>query len=347
MSLLTALTVVTAVILAEVAALIYFKVAREKRETFETSVREAVMETLIDALDDDEAAVDIPAPRGLRGRATRDTLMALVATLSGSARNRLVGIMQDHGYVAWVSRHLRARNPVTRARGCMLLGGMLSARANAVLLDRMQNDRDANVRLTAAEALAEIGSPASVPALMEMLAHCSRWERLRIANAVSRMGITALPELMASLEGADETLLRLTLEILCDIAIVPEILPVLRLLKHPSPEIRGRAVELLGIAGAVDAMAHVVNRTRDGQWFVRVRAVKAMQRLGVPDDPALCEPYYDALQTLLGDDTWWVRRNAAEALARAGERGHEILAHSDSDVAPSALRIFALHEAAT
>lgn len=346
MSLFAALIAVVAVIAAELVALVYFKIAREKHETFETSVRGAVMETLIDALDHD-TAVDIPAPSGLRGRATRDALMALAATLSGSARDRLVGIMQDHGYVAWVSRHLRSRNPVTRARGCMLLGGMLSAQANALLLERMQNDRDAIVRLTAAEALSEIGSPASVPALMQMLKSCSRWERLRLANAVSRMGITALPELMAALDRGDETLLRLTLEILCDIAIVPDVLPVLRLLKHASPEIRGRAVELLGIGGAVDAIAHVISRTRDEQWFVRVRAVKAMQRLGVPDDPTLREAYYNALQALLGDDTWWVRRNAAEALARGGERGHAILRQSDSDVAPSALRIFALTEAAT
>ena len=47
--------------------------------------------------------------------------------------------------------------------------------------------------------------------------------------------------------------------------------------------------------------------TRHDAWFVRVQAVQALGRLGVPGDE-------DLLLLALNDREWWVRYRAAQAL---------------------------------
>lgn len=342
--LVVGLFVVIGIIGLEVAAIASYKIEREQREAIEAKTKEAIVGRVIEALDRDEPLI-IPLPRGLRGRATRETLIAMIATIRGEARTRLVGALEERGYVERTVRLLRSRRAATRARGCMILGGMLSERANAPLLDRFRNDPDQNVRLTAAEALAEIGNALTSADLIEAVKHSSNWQRLRVANVISRMGETAVPALLDSLADEDEAILRLALDILCDIAHVPEFMPVLRLLAHPSAEIRGRAVDLLGIAGDIDAIDQVMERAADAVWFVRVRAIKSMERLGVPMSDEVADRYYARLATLLSDEKWWVRQRAAQALANAGSLGYQVLQASVSDAAVSALQMHDIREA--
>ena len=329
----------------EIAAIAFFKFERERREAIESATRNGIIESLIEALDG-QGVIAIPPPRGLVGRATREAVIGMIATISGDARQNLVELLERAGYIDWVAQHLGSRNAATRARGCMILGGMHSQTANARLLDRFYNDTDADVRLTAAEALAQIGSAPTAAILIEAVRRSSNWQRLRVANAISRMGVAAVPALLDSLGESDEAILRLSLDVLCDIGVVPQLLPVIRLLSHASPEIRGRAVDLLGIAGAVDAMAHVMNRAGDSVWFVRVRAIKSMQRLGIPDDSSIAKRYYEVLERALHDPAWWVRQHGAEALASAGDRGRSVLEASSSDAAAAALQMFTLREGA-
>ena len=335
------LAIVCGIVVLEIAAIAFFKIERERRERIESRAREAIIGELIDALETD-VSVELPPPRGLIGRATREAIIGLIATIGGRERERLVRLLEEHGYVERVKRHLKSRNAATRARGCMILGGMLSEQANATLIERLYVDRNANVQLTAAEALAEIGTQSTMPILVQAVKYSEKSARLRLA--VSRMGETAVPSLLDSLSDLDEEIVRFSLDILSDIGFVPDVTPVVGLLQHPSAEIRGRAADLLGIAGAVDLMAQIIDRTYDAVWFVRVRAIKSMQRLGVPDKIDIADAYYAALRRLLTDEAWWARHHAAETLAMSGERGREILSIFESPEALYALQLQDLHE---
>jgi HEAT repeat protein len=57
----------------------------------------------------------------------------------------------------------------------------------------------------------------------------------------------------------------------------------------------------------------------DPEWFVRAAAAKAFDSLRV-DDGA-----FGALRRCMSDETWWVRVNAAHALAQQGDGGVETL----------------------
>jgi len=150
-----------------------------------------------------------------------------------------------------------------------------------------------------------------------------------------------------ALGDSDERVIRLALDILIDIGMVIDPQPVVASLQHRSPEIRARAAELLGAAGAVDAIEPLTVAAQDPQWFVRVRVVKALARLGIPDREENARRWYDTLAALLHDDVWYVRRHAAAALATGAARGIAMLEADGGDVSVAALQLHSLRRGET
>ncbi len=342
------------------ASIAYTKLRRERVESVAERARTALIDDLLELLESDVSFAvsgccvtvgshrfNIPSPAGRDAETVTETMLSLIATISGVGRSRLVQILEEGGYVDRAISLLHSPSKNTRARGCMTLGAMLSPRSIPSLTERLLDDRDANVRLTAAEALAAIGDAPVTPILLEALHEKTTWQRLRVANALAQLGAIAVPALVFALTDADDDVVTLSLEILCAIGTVDDLLPVIRLLRHASPEIRSRAVELVGIAGAVDLIVHVLNRTQDPVWFVRVRALRALERLGVPDDRTLRDLFYDRLTASLEDESWWVREHAAGTLADSGERGRNILRDSTADCAAAALQLRELQQGMT
>lgn len=284
----------------------------------------------------------IASAREADGETTREALVSIISTVRGEGRARLVTILEQAGYVRATLRHLQSRWPLERIKACMILGGMLSETAVEPLLHVLDADSDPAVRIAAAEALADLGLVAAIPELLAGVEGLTRWQRLRLANVLARVGSPAVPALFTTLSGAGEAKTIFVLDIISDIGGVEDVRPIVRLIKDGSPEVRGRAVELLSIAGAVDALDVIIIASRDPVWFVRLRAVKAMERLGVPDREELIDPYYERLEALLNDEYWWVRQRAASALARAHSRGREILTASISDASKSAMQLYEL-----
>ena len=66
-------------------------------------------------------------------------------------------------------------------------------------------------------------------------------------------------------------------------------------------------------------MPALVRLLGDPEWFVRAAAAKAFDSLKA-DQPAI-----NALRQCMADETWWVRINAAHALAQQGDTGVETL----------------------
>lgn len=354
------LSVVAGVVLLEIATIAYAKMQRERVERHEDAFRDRLIENLIEVVDGDQpfyAAVgrsvsvgsnrfEISPPHGLDGRATREAILSLIATISGKGQERLTDILERSGYVEKTVRDTRSRSAATRSRACAILGAMASLQAIPVLTDRFLHDEDSGVRLTAAEALARIGHPPSADVLLQAIHNRTRWQHLRIANVLSQMGVAAVPTLQRSLLSDDVELVLLALDILSDIGFVDGTDELKSVLSHPHDEVRARAVELLGVIGDVDGIELVFRAAADRASFVRVRAAKALGRLGLPDELERAANYLSVLKQLLVDENWWARQHAAAALAHSGELGQAILMAVASDASLAALQLMQLKEEA-
>ncbi|HEY5094232.1 MAG TPA: HEAT repeat domain-containing protein [Candidatus Eremiobacteraceae bacterium] len=274
---------------------------------------------------DDVLVVELPPPKGILGDAVREVFADHLIFIAGELRERLVKILEEAGYISAAMRGLKSRNVESRIKTCMLLGAMHSRLAVPALIEVFGDDPDAFVRIGAAEALGAIGSDVAVAPLLAALRNPTRWQQVRVAEVLSRMGMTAVPALTIAVEDKDIRIAALALDILADIGWMSDFGPAERALKHESPEVRARAAEALGRGGATDRIASLFAASTDAAWFVRVRVMKALHALGAPLDDALSTRFFQVLDAGLHDDVWWVRRHAAEALADSGELGRTIL----------------------
>lgn len=286
----------------------------------------------------DELIVELPPPRGLWGDAVREVFADHLVFITGDLRNRFVSVLEEAGYISAVMRGLKSRNVETRIKTCMLLGAMHSRLAVPALIEVFGDDPDPFVRIGAAEALGAIGSEVAVAPLLAALRNPTRWQQVRVAEVLSRMGMTAVSALTEAVEDTDIRIAALALDILADIGWMSDFGPAERALKHESPEVRARAAAALGRGGAMDSMPALFAAANDAAWFVRVRVMKALHALGAPAHLGLNERYFSVLNAGLHDDVWWVRRHAAEALADAGEAGRAVLGKAMIERVGSAAR---------
>jgi len=277
---------------------------------------------------DDRPVFVIPKPGAPMGDAVRELLVDHLGFIAGDLRGRLVTILESADYVVASMRQLRSPIAEMRLKACMMLGGMHSRIAIPALIEIFNDDPDAMVRITAAEALGVVGAEPAIAHLLKALRDPTRFQQVRVAEVLSRMGMMAVPALTAAIDDDDTRMVMLALDILADIGWMSDFDPAIRALSHQSPEVRARAAEALGRAGALDAQESVMKAAGDPAWFVRVRVMKALQRLGVPRDRSQQARYLGTLEQGLHDGVWWVRQHAAEALVRAGDDGRRLLART-------------------
>jgi HEAT repeat protein len=276
--------------------------------------------------------MELPPPRGTVGDAVQETIVDHLVFVTGELRDRLVRVLEESDYVSTAMLRLKSRSVESRVKTCMLLGAMHSAIAVPALIEVFRDDPDPFVRIGAAEALGAIGSEVAIAPMLAALRNPTRWQQVRVAEVLSRMGMTAVPALTAAVEDPDIRIAALALEILADIGWMSDFAPAERALRHESPEVRARAAEALGRGGAMDRVAALFAAAGDAAWFVRVRVMKALHSLGPPPadfaTPAQSQRYFEVLEAGLHDDVWWVRSHAAEALADAGEEGRAVLSRA-------------------
>jgi hypothetical protein len=280
-----------------------------------------------------EAAAAVAVLSKLDGRTWRSvepSVVALLAKVRGEAHTHVVELLLRQGTLDRTRAATRSRDPVRRARAAHLLGqvGHKGSRSD---LERLLRDRDPDVRRVSAAALGHLGDARSTTALLRTLAARRSVPASVVASAVAELGQWAHASLFSAI--GDE-----------------------------SPLVRAVAIEICGLAGAVPASPVLRAALRhDGQVEVRVRAARALGRLGVPDavrdlveaggpqQPAALRMVVAralgdigsvqavaGLRRMLAAPEHRVAANAAAALARLGGSGVQALREVAGEGGPAA-----------
>jgi len=211
-----------------------------------------------------------------------DMLIGYVQLLRGPARERVAAFFERHGDIERETRSLRSRRGQRRAAAAHRLGDMGSPSTVPALLDLLEHDRDRDVRSACAGSLGRLQAAGAVPALVTALVG-RRVPHARAAQALLAIGPPAVPELL-SLLAADD------------------------------PEVRAWAAELVGLVGEASHGDALIRSLRDTSADVRSRAARALGRLG-------SAAAADALLAALHDRVPAVRTDAAFALGRLRDAG--------------------------
>jgi HEAT repeat protein len=276
----------------------------------------------------EQLETDDPMPLGV-SRHERAAFVKLVRgllpTLRGSDQARLSGLLDETGVIDAAFLDLHARSAVRRAAGADLLGCASVRRAVPELI-RLLDDRDLDVRCTAARALGFIGDVSAAPALLKTI-DTGRVPLNTSSMALLRMGRDARPALVEGLASGSD-LVRATsaelLGLLVAISALPELTAAAS--ADPSLEVRIRAIRALGTIGAptsVDAIAAAMSS--DQPASLRAVATRSLGRVGGPRTVTLLLDALNAPEHV-------VATNAARALAAMGDPGEHALSSASRDV---------------
>jgi len=252
--------------------------------------------------------------RGGPGRAAERIVFGYLALVRGEAATSLADVLAQRGAVARILSGTHSPRPHRRARAAERLGLIASPEAERRLAELVTGDQNPEVRIVATRALGKTGSAAAARTLLHSLSRPAPVPEGIVASALLELGPEAVPGLRAELAGGRRQ--------------------------------RAMAANVLGLLDELPAWQGLVENAADGSVEVRVSAVRALGRLGLPqaigpvtaclqpgEDPALRAAAAHALGRIgdprsaqplaacLGDPHYWVAHNAAMALAELGEAG--------------------------
>jgi HEAT repeat protein len=249
------------------------------------------------------------------------------------------------------------------------LGHIGSAKAVPHLLSiiRDVNNEDEDVRTTALRALGRIRDRRAVPFLIEALGYPETWLPPRIGEILVSIGKESIEPLKKELRNFEsesrrgwaaeilgwleaESATTALIESLFDVS--PEVraraagaLGKIKdnraiakltelLVSEPAPFVRIRVSQALGAIGNPVVIHYLVNILKDPEWWVRVRAVEALEQMGEKSVPSLL--------VAMEDEDHEVRRRAALALERIGYVESILREYGKEDYKPE-LRKILLH----
>ena len=178
---------------------------------------------------------------------------------------------------------LGSLNEDTREEAITALSGLDDERIIFPLITALR-DVSPHVRRSAIEALGRAGSPKAIKPLIEVLSDEDRYIRESAAEALGHLGKIALPELIKKLSDPDW---RVRVGIIVALRVLPcsqETDPIIRILSDESPYVRREAVKTLGRIGDGRILPYIIEATNDSDAGVRLRAVRAVSRLGSKDE---------------------------------------------------------------
>ena len=206
----------------------------------------------------------------------------------------------------------------SREEAVLALSGLHDERVIFPLITALR-DKSPYVRRSAAAALGNSKSPKAVKPLVESLTDEDRYMREAVAEALGHLGKIALPELIRRLSDSDWRVrvgVLVALRVSPDTSETDQVLPILH---DESVYVRREGVKTLGRIGDHRILPYLIEATRDPDTGVRLRAVRAVSRVGTGEERE------KVLKRCMQDPDSAVRILAGEELQRiAGKKEEKI-----------------------
>jgi HEAT repeat protein len=309
-----ALFVVT---LAFSAYAIILRIQNDRRDARRMALAETWQGALLDAIADPEKVRDlhrlVDHDRGLH-------FIGFVLKFARRMRGGEVEILKSvvGPYMGQIVARLASDRVEERARAVQTLGTLGLPEHEGLVLAAL-NDPSPLVAMVAARALAKEEDPRYAAPILAKLPLFSEWNRLYLASMLAAMGPEVSPELRdrladVSAEPWTRSVMAQALRLQSDFRAGDVAAGVV--LSSDHRDLIVDCLRLLAEVGRPEHLAAVRARTRSHEPAVRAQALRALGRLGGPDDlPALVEG--------LDDDFAWAALYAARGLREAG--GGELL----------------------
>jgi HEAT repeat protein len=252
-------------------------------------------------------------------RDERDVLlqvaMEALGDLTGSERDRLASLLDRLGYVTQAGAGLTARRRAARRQAAEVLATIATPGTIPALTAGI-SDGDPIVRCTCARTLAEIGGhqiQADVAEVARRDAAAAPGLAAAVVLALGEHRPAALAPLLA--RGSDRQIRAIAVTVASELRLA-ELAPLLRDCLEESDDLAERAAQGLGRIGDVTATGALLRLAADQVRGSAARAA-AVTAVGSIGDPAAVP----VVETLLRSDGWSLRNAAAMALPRLGAAG--------------------------
>jgi len=236
-------------------------------------------------------------------------LSDLIERSEDKKRNRI----EFHPDFDTIIEKLKSTDEYEREEAVQALSGLSDARTILPLIHAM-DDESLFVRRAAIEALGRSNSQKAIGPLIKALSEDERCVREAAAEALGHLGYIAIPSLIQNLNNEDwrvrmGSLIALRLSAGGGTSVDQ----IISLLTDDSPYVRREAVKTLGRIGDIGIVPYLIQATKDRDPGVRLRAVRALVKIGQPND------IRPVLTRCLEDDDGAVRLRAREGLERLRE----------------------------
>lgn len=264
---------------------------------------------------------DLPQPAGRAEREMlRESAMQALFDLRGSARDQVVTLLEQLGYLREAAAALRSRRRAVRRKAAEMLA-VVAAPAVAAAVHAGLRDRDALVRTSCARTLARIGPAAIVGEVSAVAERDIRSVPGSAAAVVLALASSHPAALVMMLQPARPAELRLVAATVAGRLRLSALAPALRAcLRDSDDALVAAAAHGLGLIGYREAVPELraLARTPGRSAALRAAAGAALGAIGDTGSVPVLEP-------LLLDTEWPVRAAAAQALAHLREPGTEAL----------------------
>lgn len=261
-------------------------------------------------------------------RLVRSILLGLALDLRGDTGEAISALYGELGFLASDLGRIRSWRASIRANAAADLGLIHAQQALPDLLAAL-NDADVRVRQAAVWAIGQMGDPATLRGLVQLLGDRNLLVAHRVQEVLAERGRELAETIITYAETTSNRFGRLAaIELIGWLRVTTAADLLIGFTSDMDPEVRVKSVKAAAAIGDPRFLEIFHLRLEDSSWPVRCQAAKGLSLFGSPASvPRLTEA--------LRDRHWWVRFYAATALAEVGPSGEEALSSALQDSEPS------------
>lgn len=326
---------VCAISLLIMLALIVARVINNRRAASQQSERRRMVPLLLGVQPSSERIPNVQPASDL----LTDVAIELVQMVRGTDKEAFVARSYRLGVDATLRHRLRRhRSPRLRLAAAEALADFEDEQSMSHLSEAL-DDKNSDVRLSAAIALANAGKAPPVSVLVDKLGIGSTENSMLVVSLFRDIAAYRPGEIRALVEDerTHPSVKAAAIDALAasgDYSLVPVVVS-LSLKADPFGEELPRYLRSLADFGHPAAAPAIEHALDSPAWTARAAAAQAAGKLRLRST-------VERLASLLGDPQWWVRFRAGEALASLGKPGHRLLqqvSRSGSELASTAARL--------